>query len=80
MKKVKDVDELKTLSGRDGCDFTLILNDGTESSKHISWDKETERFFVYHAMDGRSVTFTEKQFVRSTIYEGIKRGALYFEG
>lgn len=83
MQQVKDIETLKKLS-KDGADFFIVLgpHGNIRSSKHISYDEETELFSVLNEIDGTFQELTELNIMDSdytNIGEAMKKGALYHE-
>jgi aromatic ring-opening dioxygenase LigB subunit len=83
--QVKDMKTLKDLASKEGgADFFIVLgpHGNIRSSKHISYDKETELFSVYNEIDGTVQDLTAlniQDHDYTNIGEAMKKGALYHE-
>jgi len=58
-------------------DIAIALNGGCKSSKSITWDTESEWFFVFNDSDGSSGIIEMDEFKDSLIYEAMQKKALY---
>jgi hypothetical protein len=78
MKQIKNVDELKEVCSGEGQGFFILLNFGLRSSKFISYDQSSKRFFVDNYIDEVNQELTSKQlYTRSNIGKAIQRGCFF---
>lgn len=76
---IKDLDELRQLSSREGgCDCYIKLNFGLRSSKHI--DYKNNKWYVLNLIDDTEQKLTDAQLSTATnIIEALNKKALILE-
>ena len=80
-KRVTTIEELKR-SARGGTDYFIALNFGLRSSKHIIWDEDAQRFYVFNCIDDTEQELTAEQLMDdgyTNIGKAMKLGALYLD-
>ena len=79
-KKVTSLEELKNICDGVSVDFFIQLNFGLRSSKNISYNRETDQFFVLNEIDDFEQILNSQQIQDedyTNIGKAIKLGALY---
>lgn len=79
-KRVNSLDELKQMCDGVTKDFFILLNFGIRSSKDISYNKDTDTFYILNEIDDteqelNSQTIMDEEY--TNIGKAITLGALY---
>jgi hypothetical protein len=80
MKKVQSVQHLMRLVKSGKHEYTILLNYGVRSSKHIKYIPDADRFWVLHYIDGSTQMLRVKDLVNAeltNIGKAVQVGALY---
>ncbi len=80
--QINSIENLKERAEKSGCECFIQLN-GCRSSKHISYDKDSGKFWVCHYIDGSDEYLTEKEIMDSAISNignAMNKGALFADG
>lgn len=65
---IRDISQLKKHAGKDGGDeFYILLNYGGRSSRHISYSKASNTFYILNYIDSSYAKLTEKDIFDSKI-------------
>jgi hypothetical protein len=79
-QRINSIEELKTAAG-DGADFFILLAGGfVRSSKHISYDKDKDKFYILNEIDGTDQTLKPESLKRKHITNiglAIEKGAFF---
>lgn len=79
MKQIKDIEELKTLAEREeGAEVFIRLNYGLRSSKNITYDRDSDSWWIYNGADDSEQRLNTGQLSEETnIQEALDKGALW---
>lgn len=79
MKQVKDIEELKKLAlEEEGAEIFIRLNHGLRSSKNITYDDESDTWWIYNGADDTEQRCSTKELGEITnIIEALDKGALW---
>ncbi len=79
-QKITSLEELKTAAG-DGADFFILLANGLlRSSKYISYDKKSDRFWIWNLIDNSEQNLKAENVMKKqhgNIGEAIEKGCFY---
>ena len=78
MKPIKSLEELQSLATNSTVAAYIRLNGGLRSSKDITYNPETKKWWVYNDIDDTEQTLTTEQLAEETnIIEALTKNALY---
>ena len=78
--RVKSLDELKQICDGRMRDFFIQLNFGIRSTKAISYDRNTDKFYIVNIIDDSEQELSSKEIMddkNSYIGKAIELGAFY---
>lgn len=78
--RVKSLDELKQICDGRMRDFFIQLNFGIRSTKAISYDRSTDKFYIVNIIDDSEQELSSKEIMdenNSHIGKAIELGAFY---
>ena len=78
--RVKSLDELKQICDGRMRDFFIQLNFGIRSTKAISYDRNTDKFYIVNIIDDSEQELSSKEIMdenNSHIGKAIELGAFY---
>lgn len=78
--RVKSLDELKQICDGRMRDFFIQLNFCIRSTKAISYDRSTDKFYIVNLIDGSEQELSSKEIMdenNSNIGKAIELGAFY---
>ena len=78
--KVNSLDELKQICDGKMRDFFIQLNFGIRSTKAISYDRSTDKFYIFNTIDDSEQELNSKEIMddkNSYIGNAIELGAFY---
>lgn len=78
--RVKSLDELKQICDGRMRDFFIQLNFGIRSTKAISYDSSTDKFYIVNIIDDSEQELSSKEIMdenNSNIGKAIELGAFY---
>lgn len=78
--RVKSLDELKQICDGRMRDFFIQLNFGIRSTKSISYDRSTDKFYIVNIIDDSEQELSSKEIMdenNSHIGKAIELGAFY---
>ena len=78
--KVNSLDELKQICDGKMRDFFIQLHFGMRSTKAISYDRSTDKFYIFNAIDDSEQELNSKEIMddkNSYIGKAIELGAFY---
>lgn len=78
--RVKSLDELKQICDGRMRDFFIQLNFGIRSTKSISYDRSTDKFYIVNIIDDSEQELSSKEIMdenNSYIGKAIELGAFY---
>lgn len=78
--RVKSLDELKQICDGKMRDFFIQLNFGIRSTKAISYDRSTDKFYIVNIIDDSEQELNSKEIMddkNSYIGKAIELGAFY---
>lgn len=78
MKRIEDINELKEICSGETVDCFIQLCAGARSSKCISYDDDTDTWYILHEIDdSEQVCTTEELGEETNILEALDKRALY---
>jgi len=78
MKQIESVDDLKEVCVGQGQDLFILLDGGLRSSKFVSYNQRSKKFFIDNYIDGTDCKLTSRQlFTQSNIGRAIERGRFF---
>lgn len=78
--QIKSIEALKKEAQNQGAEFFIRLKGCLRSTKHIVWDEEGKRFFVFNYIDNTEQELTEAQLMDrdcTNIGYAMTEGALF---
>jgi hypothetical protein len=78
--QIKSIEALKKEAQNQGAEFFIRLKGCLRSTKHIVWDEEDKRFFIFNYIDNTEQELTEAQLMDrdcTNIGYAMTKGALF---